>query len=122
MTTQAEGQTTVQTQPLVKITEMDHIVLRVRDVEASLRFYMTDILPTITDVAGIPVTTTAATEYEDGTAADLALDVRIEVEGTFDANGVLVADEIEFENDGEIRVHALVDSVDVRHHEADVDA
>ena len=40
MTTQAEGQTTVETQPLVKITEMDHIVLRVRDVEASLRFYM----------------------------------------------------------------------------------
>jgi len=40
MTTQAKGQTTVETQPLVKITEMDHIVLRVRDVEASLRFYM----------------------------------------------------------------------------------
>ena len=25
--------------PLVKITEMDHIVLRTRDVEESLRFY-----------------------------------------------------------------------------------
>ena len=31
------------TQPLVKITEMDHIVLRTRDVEESLRFY-TDVL------------------------------------------------------------------------------
>ena len=30
----------VQTQPLVKITEMDHIVLRNKDVEASLRFYV----------------------------------------------------------------------------------
>jgi catechol 2,3-dioxygenase-like lactoylglutathione lyase family enzyme len=29
----------VQTQPLVKITGMDHIVLRVKDVETSLRFY-----------------------------------------------------------------------------------
>ena len=33
----------VVTQPLVKITEMDHIVLRTRNVEESLRFY-TDIL------------------------------------------------------------------------------
>ena len=31
------------TQPLVKITEMDHIVLRTRDVERSLRFY-TEVL------------------------------------------------------------------------------
>lgn len=37
MATRTEGN--VQTQPLVKITEMDHIVLRVKDVETSLRFY-----------------------------------------------------------------------------------
>ena len=30
----------IQTQPLVKITEMDHIVLRNKDVEVSLRFYV----------------------------------------------------------------------------------
>ena len=29
----------IVTQPLVKITEMDHIVLRTRNVEQSLRFY-----------------------------------------------------------------------------------
>ena len=39
MATQAEQATSSQTQPLVKITEMDHIVLRVKDVEVSLRFY-----------------------------------------------------------------------------------
>ena len=33
----------VVTQPLVRITEMDHIVLRTRDVEESLRFY-TEVL------------------------------------------------------------------------------
>src|SRR5262249_41535576 len=33
----------VAVQPLVKIREMDHIVLRVRDVEKSLRFY-TEVL------------------------------------------------------------------------------
>jgi catechol 2,3-dioxygenase-like lactoylglutathione lyase family enzyme len=39
MSTRTEKGTSVQTQPLVKITEMDHIVLRVKDVEESLRFY-----------------------------------------------------------------------------------
>ena len=39
MSTQTENAARVQSQPLVKITEMDHIVLRVSDVEESLRFY-----------------------------------------------------------------------------------
>lgn len=39
MATRTKNNAAVQTQPLVKITEMDHIVLRVRDVEESLRFY-----------------------------------------------------------------------------------
>jgi len=39
MATRTEQLSQSQTQPLVKITELDHIVLRVRDVETSLRFY-----------------------------------------------------------------------------------
>ena len=39
MATQAKNLATAQSQALVKITEMDHIVLRVKDVEVSLRFY-----------------------------------------------------------------------------------
>ncbi len=46
MATRTEQLSKSQTQPLVKITEMDHIVLRVRDVETSLRFY--------TQVLGMP--------------------------------------------------------------------
>jgi catechol 2,3-dioxygenase-like lactoylglutathione lyase family enzyme len=46
MTTRTEQLSQSQTQPLVKITELDHIVLRVRDVETSLRFY--------TQVLGLP--------------------------------------------------------------------
>ncbi len=46
MATRTEELSQSQTQPLVKITEMDHIVLRVRDVETSLRFY--------TQVLGMP--------------------------------------------------------------------
>ena len=38
MSTQTQRQSLVNT-PLVKITELDHIVLRVRDVERSLQFY-----------------------------------------------------------------------------------
>jgi len=43
MATEIDRQTSVTSQPLVKITEMDHIVLRVKDVEESLRFY-TEVL------------------------------------------------------------------------------
>ncbi len=46
MSTRTESVTSVKSQPLVKITEMDHIVLRVKDVEESLRFY--------TQVLGMP--------------------------------------------------------------------
>ena len=46
MSTQTQGQTSFTSHPLVKITEMDHIVLRVKDVEESLRFY--------TQVLGMP--------------------------------------------------------------------
>ncbi len=39
MATSPKNLATAQAQGLVKITEMDHIVLRVKDVEESLRFY-----------------------------------------------------------------------------------
>ena len=39
MATSTKNLATAQAQALVKITEMDHIVLRVKDVEESLRFY-----------------------------------------------------------------------------------
>ena len=39
MSTRTEKPTSVQSQPLVKIMEMDHIVLSVKDIEVSLRFY-----------------------------------------------------------------------------------
>ncbi len=39
MSTQTENASSSKIQPLVKITEMDHIVLRVKDVETSLKFY-----------------------------------------------------------------------------------
>ena len=64
------------------------------------------------DVAGFPVTTTSATEFDDGSAADLGLNVKVEVEGDIDANGVLVATEIEIRRAKAVRATATLDSVD----------
>ncbi len=43
MATKTQSKASVKSQPFVKITEMDHIVLRNKDVEESLRFY-TEVL------------------------------------------------------------------------------
>ncbi|MDZ7642859.1 MAG: DUF5666 domain-containing protein [Woeseiaceae bacterium] len=64
------------------------------------------------DVSGIPVTTNGGTSFDDGTAANLALDVLVEVDGRFDSNGILVADEIDFEEIGQLEIDARVDDVD----------
>lgn len=63
------------------------------------------------DVEGVPVTTNAQTEFEGGSAADLDINRKVEVEGQFDANGVLVASEVEIKSAGFIRIEALVDAV-----------
>ena len=47
MATQTENTSQVASLPLVTITEMDHIVLRVKDVDESLRFY--------SELLGLPV-------------------------------------------------------------------
>ncbi len=63
------------------------------------------------DVAGVAVTTNGSTEFENGSAADLGLDVRVEVEGDVNASGVLVADEIEFRPVSDVRIGSTVDAV-----------
>ena len=47
MATKTQDWTTTVTEPLVKINEMDHIVIRCQDVETSLKFYA--------EVLGMPV-------------------------------------------------------------------
>ena len=64
------------------------------------------------DVAGQPVTTTASTTYENGTADDLAEGVKVEVEGRIDSMGVLVADEVSLRVNANIRLEATVDMTD----------
>jgi uncharacterized protein DUF5666 len=64
------------------------------------------------DVAGAKVTTTSSTVFKNGTAADLALNVRVEVRGTLDANKVLTADVVEIEHIAVIALAATVSAVD----------
>jgi len=63
------------------------------------------------EVSGIAVTTDANTQYEDGSASDLGLNVKVEVEGEFNSAGVLLATEVEFEEATDVRVSGLVDMV-----------
>ncbi len=62
-------------------------------------------------VAGQRVTTTASTAYEGGTASNLALDVPVEVEGRFNASGVIVATEVQFRRSSDTEFSGRVDSV-----------
>ena len=62
-------------------------------------------------VSGVAVTSNTSTTFEDGSSASLGLNVKVEVEGTANANGVIVAETIEFKSDNAIRVQGLVTGV-----------
>lgn len=64
------------------------------------------------DVGGIPVTTTGTTTYVGGAAADLGLNVKVEVEGDLNASGVIVATEVDIRRSKAVRVVADADSID----------
>lgn len=60
---------------------------------------------------GITVHWGSGTSFEDGSAAGLAPNVEVEVEGTFDSAGVLQAREIDFEEELDISITTTVDAV-----------
>ncbi len=64
------------------------------------------------DVNATRVTTNSTTVFKGGSSADLASDVRVEVEGSVDGNGILVADEISFKLESNVKVEAQTDSKD----------
>lgn len=63
------------------------------------------------DVSGQRVTTTASTVYENGTAANLALDANVEVEGGFDATGRVVARKVQFRQRSDVEFAGPVEAV-----------
>lgn len=52
------------------------------------------------------------TEYEHGDARNLLADTRVKVEGTFDANGNLVADEIKFKKTSSNEIAGNIEAID----------
>lgn len=65
------------------------------------------------DVAGWKVATTATTEFANGAATDLALDRRVEVEGSVDPAGVLAASRLRFCPPNGVRIVSEVKSIDL---------
>ena len=63
------------------------------------------------DVAGARVTTNASTVFENGSAGGLVVDAAVEVSGTLDATGRLVAQKVEFRRDSDLEIEGRVDSV-----------
>jgi hypothetical protein len=63
------------------------------------------------EVEGIRITTNAQTTFENGTGSDLGLNRKVEIEGGINANGVIVAESVEFKPTGELRIESLVEDV-----------
>ena len=57
------------------------------------------------------MTTTSSTRFEDGTGGDLVNNVKVEVEGVVNAQGVLVASKVEFRNI-RVQLHGRATAVD----------
>ncbi len=69
--------------------------------------------PTDFEVNGVRCTTNSQTEYEFAAASNLTVDASIEISGTKDSNGVLVADQIQFDNQDENHVEGQVVSIHI---------
>ncbi len=66
------------------------------------------------NVNGMSITTYFGTEFEHGNAADLGLNIRVEVKGTINNNGILLADKVEFRffDDAALQIEGLVEGID----------
>ncbi len=64
------------------------------------------------DVAGMPVTTTETTLFENGNALDLALNVKVQVEGVLDDSGTLQASKVSIRRPANVRIEAPIQSID----------
>ncbi len=67
-------------------------------------------------VNGLRVYTDGSTAYENGLRGDVALDVLLEIKGTVNDSGVLVAEKVEFlsRRETEVGIEGTVESVDIQ--------
>ena len=84
------------------------------DCDFELEGYVTTFVSAMEfEVDGQPVTTTDTTVYVNGTVDTLAIDVKVKVDGTLDADGVLVADRIVFCLPSLIEIEADLEAFDM---------
>lgn len=91
-------------------TKVEPEGLQVNDADqAEVEGFVTAVNAQGFSVGSVPVVTTSATVFEGGTAAEIAVGVKLEVEGTL-VGGVLTAEEVEFKDS--IRLASVVATVD----------
>ncbi|KPJ94558.1 MAG: hypothetical protein AMJ53_05000 [Gammaproteobacteria bacterium SG8_11] len=84
------------------------------DSEVEVKGEVTDITSDSVTVNGVTYLLDEYTRYEYGNAADLIVGTLVEVEGYFNTNGDLVADEVEFEgydSDSELEIQDYVSAI-----------
>jgi hypothetical protein len=92
--------------------DRDRYRLCAADCDFELVGYVTSFVSaTEFDVDGHPVTTTSSTVYVNGTVDSLALDVKLAVDGTLDAAGVLVAEQVVFRLPSLVEIKADVENL-----------
>jgi len=92
--------------------DRDRYRLCAADCDFELVGYVTSFVSaTEFDVDGHPVTTTSSTVYVNGTADSLALDVKLAVDSTLDAAGVLVAEQVVFRLPSLVEIKADVENL-----------
>lgn len=92
--------------------DRDRYRLCAADCDFELVGYVTSFVSTTEfDVDGQPVTTTSSTVYVNGTVDTLALDVKVAVDGTLDAAGVLVAEQVVFRLPSLVEIKADVENL-----------
>ncbi len=83
------------------------------DSHAEIKGLITDFVSaTEFMVNGINVTTNSQTEVENGDLTLLGNNVNVEVEGQFNDDNVLVASEVEIEDDLEVEVDGVIEAID----------
>ena len=65
------------------------------------------------EVARLPVTTTSQTVFQWGNVEELAAGIKVEVEGELDANGLLILEEVSFQNPTRTSVERIEMEADV---------
>ncbi len=81
--------------------------------EIEVEGFITDFTNTsLFEVNGTIIQTNSNTQVENGTLNDLALGVKVEVEGSVTQGGVLLAEKIEIEPESELEIEAVVEAID----------